>query len=68
MSWHRLVTVPKKHNIYIHYTLEAHDNVGLVSTLAKKGDFIILDFSTPLSSALHYDKIIEKVIKEASEC
>lgn len=67
MTWHRTVTIPRSCNLFIHYTLEAYDNAGLVSTIRKNGDEITLDFSTPLSSSVHYDTIVEAVIAEALE-
>ncbi len=64
MSWHRLVKIHKSKNIFIHFTLDGYDNAGLVSTLRKEGDYLILDFSTPLSQSSFFDKIIDSVLNE----
>ncbi len=65
MSWHRLVKIKAKNNFFIHYTIEAYDNIGLVSTLKKEEDgYLILDFSTPMSSSFEFNTIINCVIKE----
>ncbi len=64
MSWHRLVKIHKSRNVLIHYTLEGYDNLGVVSTLKKEGDYLILDFWTTNSLAAKYDKVIEAVLSE----
>ena len=65
MSWHRLVKIKAKQNFFIHYTIEAYDNIGLVSTLKKEKDgYLIIDFSTPLSSAVEFNKVINKILEE----
>ena len=64
MSWHRLVKIPKKKNVFFHYTIEAYENLGLVSTLKKEGDHLILECFTPLSSSVFFDKVISSILKE----
>lgn len=64
MSWHRLVKIHKSLNVLIHYTLEGYDNLGIVSTLKKDGEYLTLDFWTTNSLAAKYDKIIEAVLAE----
>lgn len=67
MSWHRLVKIPKKENIILHYTLEGYDNAGLTSTLRKEGSDLVLEFSTPLSASFYFDKIIDSVLREIQQ-
>jgi hypothetical protein len=64
MSWHRIVRIPAKKNIFFHFTIESYDNMGLVSTLAKENDDLILECSTPMSNARFYDVLIDKILKE----
>ena len=64
MSWHRIVRIPAKKNIFFHFIIESHDNMGLVSTLAKENGDLILECSTPLSNARFYDALITKILKE----
>lgn len=64
MSWHRLIKLPAKKNIFFHYTVESYDNMGLVSTLVKEGDFLILECSTPLSNSRFFDKLLDKIYAE----
>lgn len=66
MSWHRLVRIHRSKNVLVHYTLEGYDNAGLTSTLRKEGDYLVLDFSTPLSSAFYYDRVISEVLSEVA--
>lgn len=64
MSWHRLIRLPAKKNIFFHYTIESYDNMGLVSTLAKDGEYLILECSTPLSNARFFDRLLDKIYAE----
>ncbi|HPS31532.1 MAG TPA: hypothetical protein PLZ43_14855 [bacterium] len=64
MSWHRLIRLPAKKNIFFHYTIESYDNMGLVSTLEKDGEYLILECSTPLSNARFFDRLLDKIYAE----
>jgi len=64
MSWHRIVKIPAKKNIFFHFTIESYDNMGLVSTLAKENGDLILECSTPMSNAKFFDPLIDKILKE----
>lgn len=64
MSWHRLIKLPAKKNIFFHYTIESYDNMGLVSTLEKDGEYLILECSTPLSNARFFDRLLDKIYAE----
>ncbi len=64
MSWHRIVKIPAKKNIFFHFTIESYDNMGLVSTLAKEQDDLILECSTPISNAKFFDPLIDRILKE----
>ncbi len=62
--WHRLVKIPAKKNIFFHYTVEAYENLGIVSTLKKEGAFLILECSAPLNGSVYFDKVISNLLKE----
>jgi hypothetical protein len=64
MSWHRIVRIPAKKNIFFHFTVESYDNMGLVSTLAKENGDLILECSTPLSNSRFFDVLIDRILKE----
>jgi hypothetical protein len=67
LSWHRLIKIPKRKNIFFHYTVEAYENLGLLSTLKKEGDFLILECSAPLNGSVFFDKVISSLLKEIGE-
>jgi len=67
LSWHRLIKIPKRKNIFFHYTVEAYENLGIISTIKKDGDFLILECSTPLSGAVYFDKVISGLIKDMNK-
>lgn len=64
MSWHRLIKMPAKKNVFFHFTVESYDNMGLVSTLSRDGDFLTIECSTPLSNARFFDRLIDKILEE----
>lgn len=63
MSWHRIVKIPAVENIYFHYTIEAYENLGLITTLKKENGSLILECSTPLNGAVYFDGIISRLIE-----
>jgi hypothetical protein len=67
MSWQRIIRLNKKKNFYFHFTIESYDNMGLVTTLKKDGQDLILECSTPLSNSKFYDKVIENILREIKE-
>ena len=64
MSWHRIIKLPKKENFFFHFTIESYDNMGLITTLAKKEQNLTLECSTPLNNAKFFDKIIDQILGE----
>lgn len=64
MCWHRLIKIDAKQNFYFHFTVESHENLGLISTLRKENGFLWLDCFTPMSSAACFDSVIESILKE----
>ncbi|MGI6394924.1 MAG: hypothetical protein ACOX2F_09425 [bacterium] len=64
MSWHRIIKIPAGKNFFFHYTVESYDNIGIVSTLSKERENLVLECSTPLSSAVFFDQLIDKILKE----
>lgn len=67
MSWHRIVKIPAKKNMFFHFTIESYDNMGLVSTLSKEGRDLILECSTPMSNSMFFDRLIQKLLEEMSD-
>jgi hypothetical protein len=64
LSWHRLIKIPKRKNVFFHYTVEAYENLGLLTTLKKEGAYLILECSAPLKGSVYFDKIITALLKE----
>ena len=53
-----------KDNFYFHFTIESHENLGLISTLEKKDGVLTLDCFTTMESSRDFDRVIESVLKE----
>ena len=64
MSWHRIIRLNRKKNFYFHFTIESYDNMGLVTTLKKDKNDLILECTTPLSNAKFYNRVIEGILSE----
>jgi hypothetical protein len=64
VSWHRLIKIPAKKNFFFHFTVEAYENLGIISTLKKEGEYLILECSTPLSGSVYFDRVISGLIKD----
>ena len=64
MAWHRIIKMTPKDNFYFHFTIESHDNLGLISTIEKKDGFLILDCFTTIESSSDFDRVIESVLRE----
>lgn len=67
MSWHRIIKLNRKKNFYFHFTIESYDNMGLVTTLKKEGNDLILECTTPLSNAKFYNRVIDNILHELKE-
>ena len=67
MSWHRIIRLEKKNNVYFHFIIESYDNMGLVTTLKKDKNYLILECTTSISNLKFYDKVIEEVIREIND-
>ena len=66
MAWHRVIKMTPKDNFYFHFTIESHENLGLISTIEKKDGFLTLDCFTTMESARDFDRVIESVLREIS--
>ena len=64
MAWHREIKMTPKDNFYFHFTIESHENLGLISTIEKKDGFLILDCFTTMESSRDFDRVIESVLRE----
>ena len=64
MAWHRVIKMTAKDNFYFHFTIESHENLGLISTLAKENGYLILDCFTTMESAAEFDRVINNILKE----
>lgn len=64
MCWHRVIKMTTKDNFYFHFTIESHENLGLISTLEKKDGVLTLDCFTTMESSRDFDRVIESVFKE----
>lgn len=64
MAWHRIIKMTPKDNFYFHFTIESHENLGLISTIEKKDGFLILDCFTTIESSSDFDRVIESVLRE----
>ena len=64
MAWHRVIKMTPKDNFYFHFTIESHENLGLISTLEKKDGILTLDCFTTMESAADFDRVIESVLRE----
>ncbi|MBR6244427.1 DUF4911 domain-containing protein [bacterium] len=64
MAWHRVIKIDAKQNFYFHFTIESHENLGLISTLEKKDGVLTLDCFTTMESSRDFDRVIESVLKE----
>lgn len=64
MAWHRVIKMTAKDNFYFHFTIESHENLGLISTLEKKDGILTLDCFTTMESSRDFDRVIESVLKE----
>jgi len=67
VSWHRIIKLNRKKNFYFHFTIESYDNMGLVTTLKKEGNDLILECTTPLSNAKFYNRVIDNILHELKE-
>jgi len=64
VSWHRIIRLNRKKNFFFHFTIESYDNMGLVTTLKKDENDLILECSTPLSNAKFFDRVIDGILRE----
>jgi len=66
MAWHRVIKMTPKDNFYFHFTIESHENLGLISTIEKKDGILTLDCFTTMESSRDFDRVIESVLREIS--
>ncbi len=64
MAWHRVIKMTAKDNFYFHFTIESHENLGLISTIEKKDGVLTLDCFTTMESSRYFDRVIESVLRE----